>query len=246
MSRVWVGIKRLWKFFGFLCAIVVLLVCCFMLWRVFSTGTPKEIDRISVNERLLSVYSEQGESIYMFSQHQDIITRAEYNSGYFAIPDYTFIPDANQLQLVFRYNNSTLKSVATDKGLSESLNRDGDYFDVSVVLYIDLTPDNADDNEFTSSENVKKIRCKGHVVGKDKTTLYNFYRYTFYFDEAEEAVDIKELMAGNSLIAIHAQFYYNEDLNYDESPYGALLLYDPNMKNIEVELSSNDKRVLGE
>ena len=246
MSRVWVGIKRFWRFLGLLCGIAVLSVCVFMLWRVFSTGTPKEIAKISANEKLLSAYSEQGESLYMFSQHQDIITRADYNSGYFAIPEHTFIPDANQLQLVFRYNNSTLKSVATDKGLPEALDREGDYFDVSVVLYIDLTPDNADDNEFTNSENIKKIRCKGHVVGKDKTTLYNFYRYTFYFDEADEAIDIKELMASNSLIAIHAQFYYNENLNYEESPYGALLLYDPNMKNIEVELSSDDKNALGE
>ena len=241
MSRVWVGIKRAWKLFGFLCGCVVLTVCIFMLWRVFSTGTPKELDRLSANDRLLSLYAEQGESINMFKQNQDIITR-----GYFAIPDYAFIPDANQLQLVFRYNNSTLKEVATDKSLDEIPDRNGDYFDVSIVLYVDLTPDNLDDNEFTNSENIKKIRCKGHVVGKDKTTLYNFYRYTFYFDEADEPIDIKELMAGNSLIAIHAQFYYNEGLDYNDAPYGALLLFDPAMKNIPVELSSDDKKALGE
>ena len=244
MSRVWVGIKRVWKIIGFLCGCIVFAICVFMLWRVFSTGTPKELDTITPNEKLLSVYSEQGEAIEMFKQNQDIITRAEYNSGYFAIPDYTFIPDANQLQLVFRYNNSTLKAVATDKELSEVPDREGDYFDVSIVLYIDLTPDNLDDNEFTNSENIKKVRCKGHVAGKDKTTLYNFYRYVFYFDESEEPIEIKELMADKSLIAIHAQFYYNDDLDYNEAPYGALLLYNPAAKNISVELSSNDKKAL--
>ena len=236
--------RSAWKIFGFLCGCIVLTVCIFMIWRVSSTGTPKEIDSLSANERLLSVYSEQGDSLYMFKQNQDIITRADYNSGYFAIPDYTFIPDANQLQLVFRYNNSTLKAVATDKALDKIPSRDGDYFDVSIVLYIDLTPDNLDDNEFTNSENIKKIRCKGHIVGKDKTTLYNFYRYSFYFDEADEPIDIKELMAGNSLIAIHAQFYYNDGLDYNEAPYGALLLYNPAMDNITVELSANDKKAL--
>ena len=245
MSRVCVGIKRVWKVFGFLCGCIVFAVCVFMLWRVFSTGTPKEIDTLTPNEKLLSVYSEQGESMEIFKQNQDIITRADYNSGYFAIPDYKFIPDANQLQLVFRYNNSTLKEVATDKGLSEVPDREGDYFDVSIVLYIDLTPDNPDDNEFTNSENIKKIRCNGHVVGKDKTSLYNFYRYVFYFDESEESIDIKELMAGNSLIAIHAQFYYNDGLDYNNSPYGALLLYDPAAKNMTVELTANDKKALG-
>lgn len=244
MSRVWVVIKRTWKLFGLLCGLVVLAVCIFMLWRVFSTGTPKELDRLSPNEKLLSAYSEQGESLYMFKQNQDIITRADYNSGYFAIPEYTFIPDANQLQLVFRYNNSTLKSVATDKGLTEIPDRDGDYFDVSIVFYVDLTPDNLDDNEFTNSENIKKIRCKGHVEGKEQTTLYNFYRYTFYFDEAEEPIDLNELMASGALIAIHAQFYYNEGLDYNEAPYGALLLYDPAMKNLQVELSAEDEKAL--
>ena len=90
MSRVWVGIKRFWKIFGFLCGCIVLVVCVFMLWRVFSTKTPKELDRLTPNEKLLSVYSEQGESMYMFKQNQDIITRAEYNSGYFAIPDFHY------------------------------------------------------------------------------------------------------------------------------------------------------------
>ena len=245
MSRVWVGIKRGWKIFGFLCGCVVLIVCVFMLWRVFSTKTPKELDTLTPNEKLLSAYSEYGESLYMFKQNQDIITRAEYNSGYFSIPDYTFIPDANQLQLVFRYNNSTLKAVAKDKELSEVPDRNGDYFDVSIVLYIDLTPDNPDDNEFIASETIKKIRCRGEVVGKDKTALYNFYRYVFYFDEADEPIDLKELIEDDSLIAIHAQFYYNEGLDYNENPYGALLLYDPAMKNIRVEFSSNDKKALG-
>lgn len=245
MSRVWVGIKRVWKLFAFACGCIVLTVCIFMIWRISSTGTPKSIDTISKNEAISSAYAEQGESLYMFKQNQDIITRADYNSGYFSIPDYVFIPDANQLQLVFRYNNSTLKALATDKNLPEVPDREGDYFDVSIVFYMDLTPENDEDNEM-GSPNVKKIRCKGRIVGKDKTTLYNFYRYTFDFSDCEEPIEIKELMAGDSLIAIHAQFYYNEGLDYNNPPYGALLLYDPDAKNRTVELSSNDIKALSE
>ena len=246
MSRVWVVIKRFWKLFGFVCAIAVFAICAFMIWRVSSTGTPKELDRLSRNDKLVEAYEEQGESLYMFKQNQDIITRADYNYGYFSIPDYLFIPDANQLQLVFRYNNSTLKSLAEDKGLAEIPDRDGDYFDVSLVIYLDLTPDNTEDNDKPDSPNVKKIRCKGRVEGKDKTALYNFYRYSFYFDEADEPIDIKELLESPSLISIHAQFYYNEGLDYEQSPYGALVLYSPDMKNKQIELSSADKAVLEE
>lgn len=244
MSRVWVVIKRFGRVIGFLCGIVVLAICAFMLWRVFSTGTPKTIDTLSRNDRLASVYAEKGDEMVAFKQNQDIITRAEYNSGYFAIPEYAFFPESNQLQLVFRYNNSTLKALATDKSLSEIPDRSGDYFDVSLVLYVDLTPENLEDNDRTDSPNVKKIRCKGHINAKDKTTLYNFYRYTFYFDESDEPVDISSLMADGTLIAVHAQFYYNEELDYNASPYGALLLYNPADKNLDVKLSSADKKAL--
>ena len=81
-------------------------------------------------------------------------------------------------------------------------------------------------------------------------TLYNFYRYTFYFEESEEPIDINKLMKDKSLIAIHAQFHYKGDMNkdgkeYPDKPYGALLLYDPAVENIRVKLTSDDKKALG-
>lgn len=249
MSRVWVGIKRAWKLIWFAIGCLVLTVCIFMIWRVSSTGTPDKLATLSRNDSLVSLYAKDGENMYMFKQAQDVITRAEYNSGYFSIPEYVFIPDANQLQLVFRYNNSTLEAVSKDKKLKETLSRDGDHFDVSLVFYMDLTPENLEDNEYIDSENVQKIRCKGHVTGKEQTTLYNFYRYTFFFEESEEPIDIKVLMESNNLIAIHAQFHYVGDMNndgeeYPEKPYGALLLYDPSAENIRVELTSDDEDAL--
>ena len=259
MSRVWVAFKRSWKVFSILCGIVTFGVCAFMLWRVFSTGTPKKIDTISSNENLVSAYSEQGGDLYMFKQKQDTLTRAEYNYGYFGIPDYVFIPDANQLQLVFRYNNSTLKYLAKDKNLEEVPDRSGDYFDVSVVVYIDstpndlednyidLTPENLDDNEYAFSDVVSQVRFKGHVNAKDKTTLYNFYRYTFDFDEVaegEEPVDLNELLKSGKLSLVYADFYYNDELDYNNKPYGSLLLYNCEDEDRQVKLSYADKNAL--
>lgn len=249
MSRVWVGIKRAWRLIWFALGCLVLTVCIFLIWRVSSTGTPDEIATLSSNERLSAVYEEKGEELYMFKQNQDIITRAEYNSGYFAIPEYVFIPDANQLQLVFRYNNSTLEAVAKDKKLDAELDRGKEHFDVSLVIYTDLTPENKDDNEYIDSENVKMLRCTGHLDKKDQTALYNFFRYTFYFDECEESIDLNELLKDETVIAVHAQFYYNGDLEasevpYSTSPYGALLLYDPSASNLRVELTDDDIEAL--
>ena len=256
MSRVWVAIKRTWKVFGIVCGCIVFAVCIFMLWRVFSTGTPGEIDKISSNEKLLSAYAEKGDGLYMFKQHQDIITRADHNSGYFSIPDYVFIPDANQLQLVFRYNNSTLKYLARDKKLDKVPDCSGDYFDVSAVVYIDLTPDdkednyvditpeNPNDNEYAFSDTVKQVRCKSDAHKKDKTTLYNFYRYTFEFDELEEYGGLKKLIDEGKLFLVYADFYYNENLDYNEKAYGTLVLYNYEDENKQVKLSSADKKAL--
>ena len=244
MSRVWVSIKRFGRVIKFLFVCLVVTVCVFMVWRIFAGGTPSEIKTLLPNSKLKAAYAEQGEELYIFKQQYDDITRADYNSGYFAVPEAVFIPDANQAQIVFRYNNSTVRAVSKDYSLPEVPDREQDLFDVSLVLYIDLTPDNPDDNDDVNSEGLKKIRCLPSDEKCERTTLHSFYRYSFDFDDAEEAVDIKQLMDDGLIIAIHAQFYYNGDLDYEEAPYGALNLYYHQRKNYEVDLSSKDKKAL--
>jgi hypothetical protein len=246
MSRVWVTIKRLGRIIKFLLVCLVITVCVFMGWRLFSTGIPSDIKILIPNDELKALYSEQGNDMVVFEQKYDDITRANYNEGYFAVPEAVFIPDANQAQVVFRYNNSTIRRVAVDKGLESVPDREKDLFDVSLVLYIDLTPDNLDDNEDVNSEGLKKIRVRANSQKCERTTLYNFYRFSFDFDEAEEAVDIKQLMEDGTLIAVHTQFYYLEGLDYNEAPYGALNIYYHQRSNYDVKLSSKDKKVLGE
>lgn len=246
MSRVWVSIKRMGRVIKFLFVCLIVTVCVFMLWRIFAGGTPSDMKTLIPNEKLKAAYAEQGDGLYIFKQHYDDITRAEHNSGYFAVPEAVFIPDTNQAQIIFRYNNSTVREMATDYGLSEAPSREEDLFDVSLVLYIDLTPDNPDDNEDVNSEGLKKIRCLPSEERCERTTLHSFYRYSFDFDDAEEEVDIKQLMEEGLIIAIHAEFYYNGDLDYNETPYGALNLYYHQRKNYQVDLSSKDKKALSE
>lgn len=244
MSRVWVTIKRFGRVIKFLFICLVLTVCVFMIWRIFAGGTPSDIKTLIPTVELKEAYAAQGEELYMFEQQYDDITRADYNSGYFAVPESVFIPDANQAQIVFRYNNSTVSSMAKDYSLDEVPDREQELFDVSLVLYIDLTPDNLDDNEDVNSEGIKKIRVLPSAEKCARTTLHSFYRYSFDFDDAEEAVDIKQLMDEGLLIAVHAHFYYNGDLDYEERPYGALNLYYSQRRNHQVEFSSKDKKAL--
>lgn len=244
MSRVWVIFKRAGRLLKFLLFCLVLTVCILLLWRVFSTGMPKEIKHLSPNEKLNAAYAEQGEELYVFEQGYDDITRAERNAGYFGVSEAQFIPSANQAQIVFRYNNSTIKAVAEDYSLSAIPSREEELFDVSLVVYIDLTPDDQEDNYDIGSESIKAVRV--HHTSKERASsqLYNFYRYVFDFENAEEPLDIAELLENGSIIAIHTQIYYKGDLDYSETAYGALCIYDYRRDDEKVKLTKDEKKAL--
>ncbi len=244
MSRAWVIFKRIGKLLKFLLICIVITVCILMLWRVFSTGTPKALKPLTPNEKLNALYAEQGEEMYIFDQNYDNITRDEKAYGYFSVPDAVFIPDANQAQIVFRYNNSTITSLATDYSLSSVPAREEELFDVSLVFFIDLTPDNTEDNYDKGTDTVKTVRCRPSSQNSEKTTLYNFYRYVFDFESAEEPIDLSALLESDTLIAVHTEVYYKGDLDYEKTPYGALCIYDYRKTDRPVELSSKDKKAL--
>ena len=103
MSRARVIFKRTGKLIKFLFICIIFTICIFMLWRIFSTGTPSELKTLTPNEKLNAAYEQQGDDLYMIDQNYDNITRSDKAYGYFSVLDPVFIPDANQVQLVFRY-----------------------------------------------------------------------------------------------------------------------------------------------
>ncbi len=249
MSRAWVIIKRIFKLFKFAIICLILALCIFMIWRVNSTGAPKTVKYLTPNEKLCAVYEQKGEDMYMFRQSYDNITRAENRRGYFAIPDVVFIPEADQAQILFRYNNSTIHSVASDYELGSVPDRHNDMFDVTLMLYIDLTPDNADDNyskvneDGTPNENIRVVRFQPSDAVCDRTTLYNFYRYTFDLT-ADDGTNLSDLLESKTLISVHTEFYYNGDINYEESAFAALSIYDSRRPEEPVKLGNKDKKAL--
>lgn len=244
MSRAWVILKRAGRLLKFLLICLVLTICIFLLWRVFSTGIPKEIKELDVNDKLSAAYAEDGEDLYVFNQVYDNITRAERNAGYFSVPKACFIPSANQAQIVFRYNNSTIRSLAEDYSLDSVPDRAEELFDVSLVLYIDLTPDNEEDNYDIGSGAVKTVRIPCTSKERANSKLYNFYRYVFDFENGEEPIDLETLLDSGTLIAVHTQVYYKGDLDYEKTAYGALCIYDYRRDNEPLKLSKNEKEAL--
>ena len=218
-------------------------VIAILLWRIFSSGTPNELKAITPNAPLAEAYEENDGKLYMFKQDHKSLTMAERNYGYFGISDYYIIPEANQIQLVFRYNNSTIRALAEDESLAEVPAKDAELFDVSLVLQTDLTPENKDDNGGNVEGAVAFKRF--HPVSSDRkiTGLYNYFRYVFIFDDEH---DIEALIGSGELLAVYADVYYNEKIDYDQLSYGTLFLYDYKTDIIEERLTLRDKNAIKE
>ncbi len=185
-----------------------------LFWRVaLSDRIPKAIDTMTPNATLTEAYEAHDGRLTL--QYQDLvnISYSPERYGYFAVPSYVFIPEANQVQVVFRYNNSTIGHLAEDYALDAVPEKSEHLFDVSLVIATDLTPnDHADDtNESTLA--TRRILPSSEPI-REETKLYTFYRYVF------DGVSIEDVTN-----AIYLDVYYVGDIQYDSKPYDALPLY---------------------
>lgn len=187
----------------------VFSVCGLVLWRVFSSGDPASMKKISVSEATYNAYAENGNSLGVYYQNLDYMSREENALGYFGATKVDIIPDAEQIQVVLRYNNSTLRYVAEDLELSSIPSREQDVFDIVLTVTTDLTPENKDDNGGNPEENPSQIAEKQYFHSdfmlSDQKNVYNYRKYIF------EGVTIEE-----DTIAVFVDVYYKgEKLTLD-------------------------------
>lgn len=207
----------------------VFAVMIFLIWRAFfSDIPPASMESLIVTDSLAKAYEENG-SITLMYQELDKITRVKLtdkeereqdrksNYGYFAITRVDIIPEADQIQVVFRYNNSTLHALAGDYGLDAVPDRAEELYDLSIVAATDLTPDDSSDNLLSNTESVAQKRyfpSKVYTVSDEKN-MYNYRKYVF------EDISIEDLT-----LALYVDIYYNEDINYEKTAYGTLCIWD--------------------
>ena len=231
------------SFFRLLIATVILLVVGVFVWRFITSAPPKELTVITPSESLCGAYSD-GE-LKLITQEQNNITRAENNYGYFSVADVVFIPEIEQLQILVRYNDSTLKALKKDYaedfaelGEDEYPDSSLDWYDVSVVISRDLTPENSEDNFGNSPTAVELTRVKPTEVSESlHADRYSYRRLVF------DNVPVDELT-----LAVYADFYYLGDVAYEnegfdiytDTAYGTLCLYTFADKTLEVELTKDD------
>ena len=217
---------------AFLYSIIALIVI-FFVWRIwFSTNIPDNVEQLVITDSLIEAYNNTDGELYAFNQDQYTITRAEENYGYFSIEQYVIIPEARQVQIIFRYNNSTIEKIAEKYNLGEIEDRTQQLFEVTLVKTEDMTPDISTDNYDESK--LIKTRYHASEVIEAHTMLYNYYRIVF------EDVDIDEDTFG-----LFADIYYVGAINdYAEAADGTLCLYDYQMMRDDYEFESSDlKRI---
>ncbi len=247
MSSVSRGARITWRVIKGLFFAVIFSVIILLLWRIFSSGDPKSMKALAPNEALATAYEREGDGLYMFRQEQRSITSGKKNYGYFSVTKCVFIPEANQVQIVVRYNNSTLRALTADYGLEQIPPREAELFDVTLTVATDLTPENKEDNlwnkeDLGTGESVKMIRVHPTSVTGAQKQMYNYRRFVFDLDTA--GLSLKTLTEEELMLAVFADVYYNGDIRYEENPYGSLCLYTHLDKTLTVPLERIDKKAL--
>lgn len=224
------AIKKILRVVGWIVFCSVLAV---LMWRMCSTSNdPKSVSTIMVNDKLANIYSVQKDSMEIYYQNLDEFNRNEDSYGYFAVTQSIIIPSAEQVQIVFRYNVSTLKYLAEDfpDDFSETPDRNEDLFDVTLVKVIDLTPNNAEDND--DEDNLRFERYFPSDSISDQTARHNYERLLFEDINCEDA------------LVVYVCIYYKGDLDYEKSPLGDIQIYTSDKDEIRCKyiLTSDDKK----
>jgi hypothetical protein len=221
---------------------IIIFINAFFLWRVFSSGDPREVKTLEANDEIRRAYaayladkSEDKAPFAVYQREHKTITdeRGDEengivgNYGYFALTDVAIIPSASQVQVVFRYNNSTLEALVRDYALDFEPDREEIWFDVTCRAVYDSTPNNPDDDIFTER------RYTASASSPAWKTLYTYEQLTF-----------KGITEIDKAEAIYIDIYYINDVEYSARPYGSLCIYLKDYTDVEYKLDRNDKRAL--
>ncbi len=211
----------------------VFAVMAFLILRVCTDDNiPSSVGTLTVTDEVAELYN--SDSFKGYYQTHDEYTTGKKNYGYFGVMKTLFIPDADQVQVVFRYNNSTIEKLPEDypELCPEVPSRDEVLYDISLVAVIDLTPDIKDD--YNDAKTLKKVRYfpTKELTVSDKTSLHSYFRYTFENVDAENVIEL------------YIDIYYVKAADYEKDPYGSIRIYDIDEYNHVYSLSGKDKKAL--
>ena len=224
---------RIGRIFKIIFYIFVYSIMAFLILRMCTNGEPAEIDKLIVNKPMAEAYRNDGK-LECFYQKYDEYTVDEENYGYFGITKTVIIPKIEQIQIVFRYNRSTLEYLPIDypELCPEVPSRDEVLYDISLVKVIDLTPDNTEDNDDKNFLKYERYFPTADATVSMQKGLHNYFRYVFEGVTTEDALEI------------YIDIYYNKDIDYEEDAYGSVRVFSAERYTHTYSLTARDKRAL--
>lgn len=225
----WIG--RILRWLG---VALILFVIGLMLWRIRTMERiPKEMQTLLVNDTTYAAYEENGKDLLIYTQEKlDPVTTNREAYGYFWIDQVLILPEAKQVQVLVKYNSSTLEHLAEDLELAAVPSREEDVIDLSMRVITDATPDKLEDIEDEKTWLQSRLAPTGEVVRGEKD-VYNFRKYIF------DGVDITA-----DTIGLKVDFYYAGNVDYESDPLGSLYVYYQLADKTPVKLSSADLEAL--
>ena len=176
----------------------------------------------------------EGREVTVFYQQSqyDTTTVRDKNYSYFSAKEARFIQEADQVQLLFRYNNATIRHLVEDYGLTEIPDRADELYDVTLYVAYDLTPADLTDNAGNDPSAVKFVRYHATSSEPAQSLMYNYRRMTF------DGLDMT--VTDNPVLAVYVDVYYLEDLDYEAEPYGTICIYDYAAENTYETLTKQE------
>jgi len=222
---------------------VILAINALLIWRMFSTGLPSDMKTIFADTELLEAYyayeadtSEDKGPFAIFQEYclnrpltideEDEETGQKDNYGYFGFVDQAIFPTANQVQVIFRYNLSTLEHLKEDYSLEFTPDKKGDYYDVTVRVIV-----YNDKNNKSGGTHEERLTCA--TVDADEKNVYCYRQLV--------AHDLPEL---DSIKEIYMDVYYTNDEDYEALPYGSVRIYSDELDTSEYKLDKKDIKAL--
>lgn len=199
---------------------ISLFIYAFFIFRLCSTQeAPESVSSVVWNETACAAYAADPDGFQILTQEPATFIT---DDGRFWISDVVYLPQAKQLQLTVKYNDSTLKYL---KQALANQTSDPNSTDTAAVLSADdiILPDEPFDYSVLDNSGT---RYHEYTAAADRVQNYNYRRLVF------ENIVIPENAA------FYIDMYYVGAVDYAAIPYGSLLAWNTALDIEEVEAES--------
>ncbi len=229
--------------------LLIVGVYALLIFRMCDVDSiPDKFKDLYVDDDLIALYqSDVGSEGFIYQTHTKYNTNDD-TYGYFSVASYVIANGADEVQVVFKYNVSTLERVAEDYGLTVAIDRNKtNIFEYSLVVKsavgdIVYDEDGAETTEETvdyndpanyTLERILPSKIEYHTAGR-----YNYVRCVF------KGVDFDKA----TTLGLFCDINYSDDIRYEQTDddgeplesYATLSIYNYNFKDKIYKLTDAD------